>query len=100
MEEEMTGINFEDGEEEDTLLLSIDPRLQKSTYEHCLVMKNTMANLWHPLGGVQILDLGVKRFLFKFFHEMDVDRVVQGSPQGFNNHLLIIHCLENGEDPL
>ncbi|KAH1108303.1 hypothetical protein J1N35_012071 [Gossypium stocksii] len=31
-------------------------------------MKSTMANLWHPIRGVRILDLGERRFLFQFFH--------------------------------
>ncbi|MBA0575190.1 hypothetical protein Golob_007042 [Gossypium lobatum] len=93
----MVRLNIENGEEEETLLLSIDPGLQKSAYEYCLVgyfltasfvhftaMNNTMANLWHPLDGVQILDLGERRFLFKFFHEMDVERVVNGTPWMLN----------------
>ncbi|MBA0760110.1 hypothetical protein Gotri_022889 [Gossypium trilobum] len=42
-------------------------------------MKNTTANLWHPLRGVLILDLGEKMFLFKFFHEMDIKRVMEGA---------------------
>ncbi|MBA0791049.1 hypothetical protein Gohar_015651 [Gossypium harknessii] len=79
MEDELVGLNIEDGEETDALSLPIDPGVQK----------------W----GLD-LDLGMKRFLFKFFNGMDVDRVVQGSPWTFNNHLLIIHCLKKDEDPL
>ncbi|MBA0855523.1 hypothetical protein Goshw_015018 [Gossypium schwendimanii] len=87
MNEELAELNTEDREEEDALSLLIDPGLQKLAYEHCSVgyfltsiihyqaMKNTMTNLWHLLGGVHISYLGVKRFLFKFFHEMDVERV-------------------------
>ncbi|PPR96281.1 hypothetical protein GOBAR_AA24388 [Gossypium barbadense] len=63
-------------------------------------MKSTMANLWHPVRGVQIQDLKEKRFLFQFFHAMDMDRVLKGSPWTFNNHLLILHPLQWGEDPL
>ncbi|MBA0669442.1 hypothetical protein Goklo_029158, partial [Gossypium klotzschianum] len=72
----MIGLNIEDGEEE-LLLLLIDPESQKSAYEYCLVgcflmtsiihfsaMRNTMMNLWHFLGGVQISDLG------EFFSEI------------------------------
>lgn len=65
-----------------------------------LSMKSTMANVWHPIKGVQILDLGEKRFLFKFFHRWDMDRVLKGSPWTFNNHLLLLHHLKKGEDPL
>ncbi|MBA0727816.1 hypothetical protein Golax_000770 [Gossypium laxum] len=62
-------------------------------------MKNTLANLWHPLGGVQILDLGEKRYLFRFFNIVDKNRVVKGTPWAFNNHLLVFNRLDNSEDP-
>ncbi|KAK5824517.1 hypothetical protein PVK06_019292 [Gossypium arboreum] len=70
MEKEIARLNIEDGEDE-VMLLPIDSELQKSVYEYCLggcflmanvvhfpAMRNTVANLWHPLEGVQILDLG------------------------------------------
>ncbi|MBA0671706.1 hypothetical protein Goklo_029705 [Gossypium klotzschianum] len=37
---------------------------------------NTMADLWHPLGGICITEIGEKRYLFQFFHKVDIDRVV------------------------
>ncbi|MBA0850993.1 hypothetical protein Goshw_010900 [Gossypium schwendimanii] len=40
-------------------------------------MRTVMANLWHPLGGVSITDVGEKRFVFQFYCEMDFDRVVK-----------------------
>ncbi|KAG8471682.1 hypothetical protein CXB51_036079 [Gossypium anomalum] len=61
MEKEMAGLNIEDGEDE-ALLLPIASKMQKSTYEYCLVecflttsvvhffvMRNIMTNLWRPL---------------------------------------------------
>lgn len=63
-------------------------------------MKSTMANLWHPVQGVQIRDLGEKRYLFQFFHIMDLERVLKGSLWTFNNHLLILSHLQQGEEPL
>ncbi|KAH1048207.1 hypothetical protein J1N35_038991 [Gossypium stocksii] len=47
---------------------------------HFSVMKSTTAKLWHPVRGVRILDLGERRFLFQFFHSMDMERVLKGSP--------------------
>ncbi|KAG8497159.1 hypothetical protein CXB51_008376 [Gossypium anomalum] len=67
---------------------------------HFPAMRSTMANLWHSVKGVQISDLGEKRFLFRFFHIMDLERVLKGSPWTFNNHLLILHQLMDGDDPL
>ncbi|MBA0560808.1 hypothetical protein Golob_017685 [Gossypium lobatum] len=59
-----------------------------------------MTNLWHLLGGVQISDVGGKRYLFKFFHELDIDRVIMGTPWIFNIHLLVFHRLKEEEDPM
>ncbi|MBA0737009.1 hypothetical protein Gogos_010492 [Gossypium gossypioides] len=33
-------------------------------------------------------------FLFRFFHQLDIDRVVKGAPWAFNNHLLVFHRLD------
>ncbi|MFQ6662351.1 hypothetical protein Gotur_030209, partial [Gossypium turneri] len=63
-------------------------------------MRTVLANLWHPLGGVSIADVGEKRFVFQFYCEMGFDRVVKGAPWTFNNHLLVFHHLKQGEDPL
>ncbi|GMJ09473.1 hypothetical protein like AT3G31430 [Hibiscus trionum] len=69
---------------------------------HFLSMRNTMADLWHPLGGggISISNIGDKRFCFRFYNEIDLERVYDGCPWFFNNHLLLLHKLRNGEDPL
>ncbi|MBA0642063.1 hypothetical protein Goklo_026523 [Gossypium klotzschianum] len=63
-------------------------------------MRTVMANLWHPLGGISIMEVGEKRFVFQFYCEIDFDRVVKGAPWTFNNHLLVFHHLKQGEGPL
>ncbi|MBA0675514.1 hypothetical protein Goari_017054 [Gossypium aridum] len=63
-------------------------------------MRTMMANLWHPLEGISITNVGEKRFVFQFYCEIDFDRVVKGAPWTFNNHLLVFHHLKQGEDPL
>ncbi|MBA0617918.1 hypothetical protein Godav_027328 [Gossypium davidsonii] len=60
---------------------------------------NTMADLWHPLGGICITEIGEKRYLFQFFHKVDIDRVVAGIPWFFNNHLLILQTVPVGSNP-
>ncbi|MBA0813585.1 hypothetical protein Gohar_027419 [Gossypium harknessii] len=67
---------------------------------HFLAMRNTLANLWHPLAGIQILDLGEERFLFRFSHRLDFERVIKGAPWMFNKHLLVVHRLVENEDPM
>ncbi|KAG8481480.1 hypothetical protein CXB51_026337 [Gossypium anomalum] len=39
-------------------------------------MRNTMTNLWHFVGGVQISNLGERIYLFNVFHEMDIKWVI------------------------
>ncbi|MBA0731123.1 hypothetical protein Golax_022883, partial [Gossypium laxum] len=65
-----------------------------------LYLQNTMVDLWQPIGGIFILDLGEKRYLFQFFYEMDKNRVLKGIPSFFNNHLLLMHKIQLGENPL
>ncbi|MBA0562748.1 hypothetical protein Golob_007771, partial [Gossypium lobatum] len=63
-------------------------------------MRTTVANLWHPCGGITISYLGKKRYLFRFYYEFDIERVMDGDPWTFNKHLLVYHQLQLGEDPL
>ncbi|KAK5826517.1 hypothetical protein PVK06_021440 [Gossypium arboreum] len=58
-----------------------------------------MADLWHLIGGICITNLGEKRHLFQFFHEVDIHRVLAGTPWFFNNRLLILQRIPNGEHP-
>ncbi|KAH1097767.1 hypothetical protein J1N35_014688 [Gossypium stocksii] len=112
MESGIADLNLEDGEEE---AFSMPGELsdQSSPYSFCLVgcfltasvvhfpaMRNTLVNIWHPLEEVQISDLGEKRFLFKFFNEVDIFRVITGAPWTFNNHLLIFHRILGNDDPI
>lgn len=41
-------------------------------------MQQTIAALWKPGKGVYIKDLESNLFLFQFFHEVDVKRVMEG----------------------
>ncbi|MFQ6623720.1 hypothetical protein Gotur_003518 [Gossypium turneri] len=80
-------------EEEDPLVvvgddISVDPE-----YRLCLVgrvltdsivnfpsLKNTLADLWHPLRGVSIMEIEDKRILFQFYSEIDLKRVMDDMP--------------------
>ncbi|XWS54770.1 hypothetical protein CRYUN_Cryun10bG0117700 [Craigia yunnanensis] len=63
-------------------------------------MKNTLASIWLPVKGVCIKDLRPILFLFQFFHEMDLERVVKGGPWTFNQNLLLTSRLEIGMNPV
>lgn len=108
MEEELANLNLLDDEEE---VFQGDITVVERNYQFCLVgrcltdsvvhfssLRNTMADLWHPIGGICITDLGDKRYLFQFFNDVDVQRVATGTPWFFNNHLLILQRIQNGEN--
>ncbi|MBA0858970.1 hypothetical protein Goshw_002199 [Gossypium schwendimanii] len=104
MEKDLVDLSLDDEEEEilqahgqigsvveDTKFCLVGCFLTASVI-HFPTMRNTMTNLWHLVKGVQISDLGEKRFLFKFFHEIDMERVVNETHWTFNNHFLMMHC--------
>ncbi|KAH1072497.1 hypothetical protein J1N35_024825 [Gossypium stocksii] len=66
---------------------------------HFPSLRNTMADLWHPIGGICITDLGNKRYLFQFFNEVDIQKVISGTPWFFNSHLLLLQRIQPGENP-
>lgn len=78
MEIDLTSLRISEAED-DSLHLVGTKTVRHLVYKHCFVgcfatssvihfssMRNTLANVWHPLGGVQIFDLRNKRFLFRF----------------------------------
>ncbi|MBA0857317.1 hypothetical protein Goshw_010552 [Gossypium schwendimanii] len=66
---------------------------------HFPSLRNTMADLWHPIGGIYIFKIGEKQYFFQFFHEVDIERVIGGIPWFFNNHLLILQKVSVGVNP-
>ncbi|MFQ6644067.1 hypothetical protein Gotur_017502 [Gossypium turneri] len=109
MENDLANLALTDEEEkafeEDEAV--VDQNLHLCLVGHCLTdsivhfpsLRNTMANLWHPIRGICISDLGDRRFLFQFFHEVDIQRVLAGTPWFFNNHLLLLRRIQPGENP-
>lgn len=66
---------------------------------HFTSMKHRMASIWRPGRGVVIHDIGSQRYLFQFFHVIDLKRVYEGGPWSFDNCLLLLHHLKPGEMP-
>ncbi|KAK5793159.1 hypothetical protein PVK06_034297 [Gossypium arboreum] len=109
MEEELAKLSLLDDEEE---AFQEEATVVDQSYQFCLVGRcltdsvfhfpslcNTIADLWHLIGGICITNLGDKRYLFQLFHDVDVKRVISGTPWFFNNHLLILQRIQNGENP-
>ncbi|KAL9441316.1 hypothetical protein AB3S75_019905 [Citrus x aurantiifolia] len=104
-EEEEGGLEVTREADEDNGKVKIDSR-------YCLVghfltdkvinfvaMKNTMAALWRPGKGVCNKDLSPTLFLFQFFHEIDVRRILDSRPWTFDQHILLVHRLGADEQP-
>ncbi|XP_019160868.1 PREDICTED: uncharacterized protein LOC109157414 [Ipomoea nil] len=64
------------------------------------VMKRVMASAWKPLMGIEITDVQPNLFLFTFFDEPDMKRVMDEGPWAFENATLLCQVLNDGEDPL
>ncbi|MBA0700508.1 hypothetical protein Goari_027454 [Gossypium aridum] len=108
MENDLANLALTDEEEEafeedaavfdQNLQLCLVGRCLTDSIVHFPLLRNTMADLWHPIRGICISDLGERHFLFQFFHEVDIRRVLAGTPWFFNNHLLLLHRIQPGEN--
>ncbi|MBA0582934.1 hypothetical protein Gorai_013819 [Gossypium raimondii] len=76
MEKRMVDLSIEDGEEAWLLPAGV---------AHFLAVRNTMTNLWHPLGEVQILNLGKKE-----------DEDPMQVPLVFSSFRILVHDLPLG----
>ena len=61
-----------------------------------MAMKNTLGSLWELGKGITITELGARRYLFQFFHEVDVNAVINSGPWTFNQHMLVLRRLALG----
>ncbi|XP_057803674.1 uncharacterized protein At4g02000-like [Salvia miltiorrhiza] len=108
----MAGLNL--GDEDDELVLDDEIAGGSNvSVELCLVgrfltdqpinfnlMRSRLASVWRPGKGVFMKDIGSGRYIFQFFHEIDLQRVFEGGPWAFGNFPLILHKLKRGEFPL
>ncbi|XP_060969447.1 uncharacterized protein At4g02000-like [Cannabis sativa] len=62
-------------------------------------MQNVLASLWQPGMEMFVKQLDTNRFLFQFYHEVDIQRVINGSPWTYDRMQLIIERLNVGGDP-
>lgn len=62
-------------------------------------MQQTLAALWKPGKGVYIKELDTNFFLFQFYHEIDIKRVMEGCPWSFNRKALIMARPKDGDNP-
>ncbi|XP_057810308.1 uncharacterized protein LOC131024788 [Salvia miltiorrhiza] len=111
MEERMAGLKL--SAEEDELLIDDDIADDTTVaVELCLVgrflteqpinfnlMRSRLASIWRPGKGVFMKDIGDGRFIFQFFHELDLQRILDNGPWSYGNFPLILHKLKKGDLP-
>lgn len=111
---EMAGLSVDgDAEGEDGLVFGIDDGvLDQDDLSLCLVgrfltsrpinfnaMEHTLAALWQPFEQVSVRREEGDRYVFQFYHSVDVQRVLDMRPCTFNNHLLVLEKLEGFSHP-
>lgn len=62
-------------------------------------MQHALATLWKPEKGVYIKSLEPNLFLFQFYHEVDINRVIEGSPWTYDRMQLVFERLKDGDNP-
>lgn len=112
MEESFARFSIED-EEQDEINYVAEPEIcSEIDTRWCLVgkfltdstidfqaMQHKMASLWRPGKGMYVKQLDSNRFLFQFYHEIDIKRVCDGSPWTFGRFHLVFERLREGMDP-
>lgn len=63
-------------------------------------MQNVMAALWRPREGMEVHEMGGLKYSFEFFHQLDIQKVIDGGPWSFEQAMLVLHQVASGEDPL
>ena len=112
MDLSLTTLSLSQGETEFLSLEGVDDVGGENTFELSLVgrfltdrsinfnfMRDRLSHLWRPGKGVCISEFTNQRYIFKFFHVVDLKRVLAGGPWTYDNHLLILHWIQPGEYP-
>lgn len=111
LEQMYSNLVIDDEEEGGIVVAANEVVVQKQTYMlvgkfltekniNINVMQNVMASVWRPKEGMEVHEMGGLRFSFIFFHQMDVQKVIEGGPWSFEQAMLVFHQVAPGEDPL
>lgn len=112
MEEEFAMVSIEDEEQGGIVYEEDAGDLNEIDTRWCLVgrfltessidfqaMQHKMASLWRPGKGMYVKQLEANRFMFQFYHEIDIKRVCDGSPWTFGRFQLVFARLKEGDNP-
>ena len=62
-------------------------------------MSTVMVSTCLPVCGVTIKDMGEGRFLFRFYYELELLRILDNGPWSYNQSPLILSRIQNNEIP-
>ncbi|CAH9061490.1 unnamed protein product, partial [Cuscuta europaea] len=65
-----------------------------------LVLRDLMASIWRPGKGISIKEMSEKRYLFTFYHIIDMERVFGSGPWLFKQNLLVLRTIRPRDIPL
>lgn len=110
LEEMYVNLVLEDEEEEAIIVESTDVaevrqsfvlvgRLLTEKNINFNALRNVIASLWRSKEGMEIHDVGGGRYLFIFYHVMDLKKVVEGGLWSFEHANLVFSQLGETEDP-
>lgn len=101
-DEEEGGISYDENAEE---FSEIDDRwclvgrfLTESPIDF-QAMPHRMTALWRPGKGMYVKEVDRNRYVFQFYHEIDIARVIEGSPWTFGRFHLIFERMKEGDNP-
>ena len=95
-EEEIIAI-FDDGRLEalESCNLSLIRKFLTCKPFNKMATKNTIWRAWGIDDAMQILEVGLNLFQFKFCSKFEMDRILRGGPWLFNNQLLMLKRWKN-----
>nr|KYP68844.1 Uncharacterized protein At4g02000 family [Cajanus cajan] len=102
LEEDLEGLIIKDddvGGTSNLVNLSLVGRFLSDRPIRTHIMKNRMASIWHPGKGVSISELKPGVFLFQFYHPLDLKRILDNGPWNFENNILIVSKIFEGDIP-
>lgn len=63
------------------------------------VLKDTLALVWRPGKGMAVDEVAPNLYVFRFFHEVDLKRIIEDGPWSFENNLLLLSRMKPNTTP-
>lgn len=63
-------------------------------------MQQVLAAVWRPVKGLRVKVISNNLFIFQFFHEKDISRILSEGPWAFENATLVLKRLNEGDQPM